>query len=142
LAQLHLLSELPLLRFLYIFLSTVMLTRIARDFAARQKCSATTSRALFLRPSNQAASTGLIHRVNTTENKNDSGKVSKDPVPVVTFEQGERKKRMLSVDATPTPSSSQDAQYHPIPFDGSVMHNLTPTITKFTLTGKYAIVSG
>ncbi|KAF2177760.1 NAD(P)-binding protein [Zopfia rhizophila CBS 207.26] len=100
-----------------------------------------TSRALFP-ASFRAISAGLIRGLHTPESKADFEKIAKESVPLVTFEQGERKEHMLHGEPMPITAAMQDAQHAAIPFDGSIMQNLTPTMTRFTLIGKFAIVTG
>ncbi|KAF2760441.1 NAD(P)-binding protein [Pseudovirgaria hyperparasitica] len=118
-----------------------MLTRFVSRLATRSRGSAVASRALSP-ASFRAISPGLSRSLHTVESKAHLEKVAKDSVPLVTFEQGERKEQMLHVDPQPVTSTVQDSQTAAQPFDGSVFQNLTPTMAKFTLIGRVAIITG
>lgn len=69
-----------------------------------------------------------------------------DPeVPVVHYENGRRMEESLHVPAGPSgpvAGNGEDVQAVASPFRNSVMEHITPTLAKFTLMNKVAIVTG
>jgi hypothetical protein len=65
-------------------------------------------------------------------------------VPVVSYHQGERVESAIPYDnkAGPVNPEGQDEVKVAIPLKPEVYSQLTPTLTKFTLPGKVAVVTG
>lgn len=69
--------------------------------------------------------------------------VQERSVPVTSYKDGERTAENLSVSNTgPVSSAIVDEQAVARPLDPTVIPQLTPTMAKFTLPGKVAVVTG
>jgi len=69
--------------------------------------------------------------------------INESQVPVTSFERGDAHKEMLSVSMSqPVSSAATDAQSVAIPLRAEVKKYLTPTMAKFTLFGKIAVITG
>jgi len=91
----------------------------------------------------------VIRRSFTAISKQEHAEVIQaDKVPVITYTSGEKQEVELSVDpnaeTTPGPVSppGQDVEKRAFGLDRSLIGRLTPTLQKFTLPGKVAVVTG
>ena len=76
---------------------------------------------------------------------NSSSKDNKPEVPVVSYQDGQRTVETLNIPAgasVPVQPPTGDVQKAAIPLNPNVYAQLTPTLAKFTLPGKVAIVTG
>ena len=92
-----------------------------------------------------AVSSVQISRGFTNSPKvNDPETVSEDQINVTHYNQGRRTEENLKVDhnAGPVSPPGQDIEAKAIPLKNSVLESLTPTLRRFTLPGKVAMVTG
>ena len=69
--------------------------------------------------------------------------VNERHVPVTSWNAGARSQEMLNVtNSAPVNPAGQDIEAKAIPLDPEVAAQLTPTMSKFTLPGKVAVVTG
>jgi len=76
---------------------------------------------------------------------NSSSKKNDPEVPVISYRQGERKEEQIHYDAKasgPVNPPGGDAEKNAIPLKSELIPQLTPTLQKFTLAGKVAVVTG
>ena len=75
-----------------------------------------------------------------------SGKKCEPEVPVVSYEQGRRVEGILDIPAGqssgPVTPLGQDQMKRAIPLTPGASKYLTPTLSKFTLPGKVAVITG
>jgi len=66
-----------------------------------------------------------------------------DSIHVVSYEKGQRTEHDIEVDdAKPVHSAVQDVEIKASPLKGRVYDTLTPTLKKFCLPGKVAVITG
>jgi hypothetical protein len=99
------------------------------------------SRAAF-RPA--TFSTPVTRTFTTTLLRRDPEVVSENTVHVSGYNQGQQTTEDIKVDHSsgPVNPAGQDVEVKAIPLKKSVHASLTPTLSKFTLPGKVAIVTG
>lgn len=73
--------------------------------------------------------------------------IAKDPeVPVISYRKGERREEAIQYDGAsntgPVSPPGADIEKAAIPLNSEVAPHLTPTLQKFTLLGKVAVVTG
>lgn len=74
-----------------------------------------------------------------------TAKASDPEVPVISYRRGERKEDAIHYEAAksgPVSPPGCDEQKPAVPLNKEVFHKLTPTLQKFMLQGKVAIVTG
>jgi hypothetical protein len=77
----------------------------------------------------------------TTVRKDDASK--EDSIHVVHYEKGQRVEHDIEVDDTkPVMPTAQDVEIKAVPLQRRVFETLTPTLKKFCLPGKVAVVTG
>lgn len=98
------------------------------------------SSARAVRPATFAPITSRTSRAafNSSSKKNDP------EVPVISYRDGERKEESINYDAKAGPVNPPggDAEKAAIPLKPELIPQLTPTLQKFTLSGKVAVVTG
>lgn len=76
---------------------------------------------------------------------NSSSKSNDPEVPVISYHRGERKEEAIQYEAQksgPVTPPGADAEKAAIPLKPDVLSKLTPTLQRFTLPGKVAVVTG
>lgn len=69
--------------------------------------------------------------------------VKADAVPVVSFQDGAREEHVLPVSGNePVTPPGADEKKAAIPLENSILEKLTPTLKRFTLAGKVAVITG
>lgn len=74
-----------------------------------------------------------------------SSKVSDPEVPVVSYHKGERSEQIIKYDESeigPVTPPGTDETKTAVPLKQDALRHLTPTLRKFTLPGKVAVVTG
>lgn len=75
-----------------------------------------------------------------------SSRTNDPEVPVVSYRSGERSEEQLRFDAAknsgPVSPPGADIEKHAVPLRPEIHSKLTPTLQKFTLPGKVAVVTG
>lgn len=80
---------------------------------------------------------------NTTSKRTDAEIVQEQSVPVSSYHQGQHISDELKVEHSgPVTSAVKDIEVKAIPLKKSVLAQLTPTLKKFTLDNKVAVVTG
>lgn len=89
-----------------------------------------------------ATAVAPIRTFNTSAiRKDDANK--EDSIHVVHYEKGQRRELDIEVDETkPVIPAVQDVEIRAIPLKAQVYQTLTPTLQKFCLPGKVAVVTG
>ena len=66
-----------------------------------------------------------------------------DSIPVISYEKGQRLEHDIEVDESkPVVSAVQDVEIRAYPLKSRVYETLTPTLQKFCLPGKVAVITG
>jgi hypothetical protein len=89
-----------------------------------------------------ATAVAPLRTFNTSAiHKDDANK--EDSIHVVHYEKGQRRELDIEVDETkPVIPAVQDVEIRAIPLKSQVYQTLTPTLQKFCLPGKVAVVTG
>lgn len=76
---------------------------------------------------------------------NSSSKTNDPEVPVISYHKGERTEEAVQYEANkagPVNPPGADAEKPAIPLKSEILSKLTPTLQRFTLQGKIAVVTG
>lgn len=116
---------------------------------ARSALRATARRQLFssAKPESFSAAAKHIQRAGfkSTPKGEDAEIVQESEVPVVQYSKGERTQEEIHVTqggSGPVSSPVADVEKTAIPLSSKILPQLTPTLARFTLVGKVAVITG